>query len=85
MTAMDVKELKRTAKKYIDHADERMIKAVIAMLEADQGDDPLWDELTEVQREGIDLGLKQMEAGKVIPHAIAVKKIQEWLQKCGPK
>lgn len=81
MTAMDVKELKRTAKKYIDHADERMIKAVIAMLEADQGDDPLWDELTEVQREGIDLGLKQMESGKVIPHAIAVKKIHEWLQK----
>ncbi len=81
MTAIQVKELKKTAKKYIDQADERMVKVVIAMLEADQGDDPLWDELTPAQQKGIDIGLKQIEEGRTIPHAIAVKKVQKWLAK----
>ena len=39
MTAVEVKELKKEVKKYIDHADVRMVKAVYAMLEADQHGD----------------------------------------------
>ena len=36
MTAIEVKELKKEVKRHIDLADERMLKAVYAMLEADQ-------------------------------------------------
>jgi len=45
MTATEVKQLKSEVKKYIDHADERMVKAVYAMLEADQQED-WWEEIS---------------------------------------
>lgn len=35
MSAEELKELRKEAKKYIDHADERVVKMVYAMLEAD--------------------------------------------------
>ena len=36
MSATELKELRKEVKKYIDHADERMVNIVYAMLEADQ-------------------------------------------------
>lgn len=35
MSAAELKELRKEVKKYIDHADERAIRMVYAMLEAD--------------------------------------------------
>jgi hypothetical protein len=37
MSAAELKELRKEVKKYIDHADERMVNIVYALLEADHG------------------------------------------------
>ena len=36
MSAAELKELRKEVKKYIDHADERMVRMVYAMVEADK-------------------------------------------------
>ena len=80
MTIIEVKELKKEVKKYIDQADERMIKAIYAMLEADQHED-WWNTISDGEREAIDTGLKQMEEGKTTPHEVVMKKYSKWLTK----
>ena len=80
MTAVEVRELKNEVKKYIDHADVRMIKAVYAMLEADQHRD-WWDEISAGERMAIETGLKQMEQGKTTPHEKVMEKHRKWLSK----
>jgi len=80
MTTVEVKDLKKEVKKYIDLADERMIKAVFAMLEADQHDD-WWDKISDGERAAVETGLKQMEEGKTTPHEIVMKKHSKWLTK----
>jgi predicted transcriptional regulator len=80
MTAIEVKELKKEVKKYIDHADERMLKAVYAMLEADQDED-WWSKISEGEREAIQIGIKQMKEGKTTPHEEVMKKYSKWLTK----
>jgi predicted transcriptional regulator len=79
MSTVEMKALKKEVKKYIDRADERMVKAVFAMLEADQED---WcDEITAEERAAIETGLKQMEEGKTTPHDAVMKKYSKWLTK----
>lgn len=80
MTSVEVKELKKEVKKYIDQADERMVKVVFAMLEADQQED-WWDKISEGERSAIETGLKQMETGKTIPHEEVMKKHKKWLSR----
>ena len=80
MTDVEVKELKKEVKKYIDHADARMVKAVYAMLEADQHGD-WWDEISDGERAAIETGLKQMEQGKTKPHEKVMQEHSKWLSK----
>ncbi|MFM9840315.1 MAG: hypothetical protein ACKVOQ_18760 [Cyclobacteriaceae bacterium] len=51
-----------------------------AMLEVEQQSD-WWDELTEAEKASINKGLKDVEASKVTPHEIVMKKYQKWLLK----
>ncbi len=71
-------ELKEEVKKYIDQADERMLKAVYALLEADQQED-WWDSISDEERHAIETGLKQMEEGKTTPHEEVMEKYSKWL------
>jgi len=78
MTAVEIRDLKKEVKKYIDHADERMVKAIHAMLEADQEED-WWSEISEGEKESIKIGLRQIKEGKTIPHEEVMKKHAKWL------
>lgn len=80
MTVVALKELKKEVKKYIDEADEDTVKAMHTLLLKPKEDD-WWDNLSDEQREGIDLGLKQMEEGKTIPHKEVMKQYSKWLSK----
>ena len=87
MTAVAIKELRKEVKHYIDNADERMLKAIYAMLETDQhedideiGDD-WWDKISDGERAAVEEGLKQIEEGKTIPHEEVMKKYRKWLTK----
>jgi len=80
METQDIKTIRKEVKEYITHADDRMVRAIHAMLEADQSGD-WWDEISEAQKASIERGLKDMEAGRTIPHAEMVKFYSKWLTK----
>jgi predicted transcriptional regulator len=72
--------LRKEVKKYVDKADDRTLKIVHAMLEAEQDYDS-WDELPASLKASINRGLKQADKGEVIPHEEVVKKYKKWFTK----
>ncbi|MGV3768175.1 MAG: hypothetical protein ACO1NW_18735 [Chitinophagaceae bacterium] len=74
-----VKQMRREVKKYIDTADEKVVKMMHAMLEVEQESD-WWDDLSDEARASIDRGLKEAQAGKVTSHAVVMKKYRKWLK-----
>jgi len=75
MTATEL--LRKSVKKQIDNADEKSLKIVHAMLEAQQEYD-WWDDLSDAAKSSIEQGLKDAEEGKLTPHKEAMKKYKKW-------
>ena len=76
MTATEV--LRNSVKKQIDVADERSLKMVRALLEAEEEYD-WWDDLSDEAKSSIEQGLKDVEEGKLTPHKEVMKKYKKWL------
>lgn len=72
--------LRKDVKKYIETADERVVKMVHAMLEADNKSD-LWDELPARTQRDVQEAIKQSAKGKGKPHKEVMKKYEKWLTK----
>jgi predicted transcriptional regulator len=80
MSETEVKALKQQIKKYIDAADERMLRIVFTMLEADTEKD-WWDDLPKEVQDSIDEGLKDIEEGNFITHEEFMKRNERWFKK----
>jgi len=80
MHGSEINDLRKEVKKYIDEADERMVKIVYAMLEADKTSD-WWDDISEGEKDAIAEGLKQIKEGKTTPHEVVMAKYSKWLKK----
>jgi 23S rRNA maturation mini-RNase III len=70
--------LKKQTKKYIDTADDKVVKMVHAMLQANAETD-WWDEIGEDEKASIERGLKDGAEGKTKTHAQVMKKYKKWL------
>ena len=69
--------MKKQAKKYLDIADEKVVKMVYAMLEVDTQKD--WqDDVSDEAKASIERGLKDAEAGRVTSHKEVMKKYKKW-------
>jgi hypothetical protein len=75
-----VTSLRRDVKKYIETADDRVVKMVHAMLEADKESD-FWDELPAIVKADVKVAIKQSEQGKGKPHSEVMKKYKKWITK----
>ena len=75
-----VTSLRRDVKKYIETADDRVVKMVHAMLEADKETD-FWDELPASVKADVKIALKQSDQGKGKPHSEVMKKYKKWITK----
>ena len=73
-------EIRKKVKKYIDEADDHVVKMVYSMLEADREDD-WWDELPPAVQKSILKAEKELREGKGIPHEVVMKKYSKWLTK----
>jgi hypothetical protein len=73
-------EMRKKVKKYIDEADDHVVKMVYSLLEADREDD-WWDDLPKDVQDSIDKAIAQLDAGKGIPHEEVMKKYKKWLTK----
>lgn len=76
----EVTTLRKEVKRYIDTADEKVVKMIHAMLEVEQESD-WWDGLSEKAKSSIDQGLKEARSGQVTPHDTVMKKYRKWLSK----
>lgn len=74
------KDIRKEVKKYIDVADDRMVKIIHALLEADKEQD-WWDEISNEEKSSINRGLRQLKQGKGIPHEEVIKKHAKWFTK----
>ncbi len=77
---MSTSVLRKEVKKYIDKVDNRTLKIVHAMLEAEEDYDS-WEELPASLKRSIQKGLKQADEGKLIPHEVIVKQYKKWFTK----
>ncbi len=76
----EVAILKKQVKKYIDTADEKVVKMVHAMLEVNAEND-WWDDLSEDLKKEINEAIKELEKGKGIPHEKVKKMYPQWFPK----
>ena len=68
--------LKKQAKKYIDTADEKVVKMIHAMLEVNAEKD-WWDNVSESAKKSIKKGLKDTETSRVTFHKEVMKKYKK--------
>ncbi len=82
---MSTIEILRTeAKQYIDEADEKAIKMVIAMLEvnAEKDEDAdWWKNMPDDIKAEVEEAIKEADEGKTIPHEEVRKSYLKWLSK----
>lgn len=73
------KQMRKEVKKFVDHADDKVIKIFYAVMEAEKEED-WWNDLPpEVQKE-IDGALLELDKGKGMSHEKVMKKHAAWFQ-----
>lgn len=72
--------LREEVKEYIQHADEKIVKMVHAMLETDVEND-WWVRMPDAVRAGVEAAIKEADEDKLIPHEEAKKRYRKWLTK----
>ncbi|MGN6341690.1 MAG: hypothetical protein ACTHML_12040 [Ginsengibacter sp.] len=77
----DVEALKNEVKKYIDRADEKVLKMVHAMLEVDAGENDWWDEIPDSIKKEINEAVEDLDNGKGISHEDVKKMHPQWFLK----
>lgn len=75
-----VQQMRKEVKKYIDTADEKVVKMVHAMLEVDAEAD-WWDSMPDSVKANVETALKQAEKGEVLSHEQVKKKFPQWFTK----
>ncbi len=73
-------EMRKKVKKYIDEADDHVVKLIYSMLEANREED-WWDELPAEVQKSVLKAEKELKDGKGIPHEVVMKKYSKWLTK----
>lgn len=72
--------LREEVKEYIQHADEKIVKMVHAMLETDVEND-WWERMPDAVKADVEAAIKEADEGKLIPHEEAKKRYRKWLTK----
>ena len=75
-----VNQMRKEVKKYIDTADEKVVKMVHAMLEVDAEAD-WWDTMPDEIKADIEIAIRQADKGEVHSHDEVRKKYPQWFTK----
>ena len=75
-----VKQMRNEVKKYIDSADEKVVKMVHAMLEVDAEAD-WWDAMPDEVKADVETAIRQADKDQLIPHDEVKKKYPQWFSK----
>jgi uncharacterized protein HemY len=80
MSDTEVKALKKEIKKYVNTADERLLRLMYTMLETDSQKD-WWTTLPKKVKNNIDIATSQVMKGQVISQSEFLKQNKKWLKK----
>lgn len=72
--------MRNEVKKYIDSADEKVVKMVHAMLEVDAEAD-WWDAMPDNVKADVETAIKQADKGELISHEDVKKRYPQWFSK----
>lgn len=72
--------MRKEVKKYIDTADQKVVKMMYAMLEVDAEAD-WWDEMPDHIKADVGEAIRQADWGEGIPHEEVKKKYGKWFAK----
>lgn len=75
-----VNKMRSEVKKYIDTADEKVVKMVYAMLEVDAEAD-WWEAMPDEIRQDVEVSIKQADNGEVLTHEQIKEKYPQWFTK----
>jgi len=77
---MGTVEMRKKVKKFIDEADDHLVKLIYSMLEADREED-WWAGLPKDIQKSVLKAEKELRDGKGVPHEVVMKKYSKWLTK----
>ena len=77
MNSVATKEMRKEVKRYVDKADDKMVKMLYAMIEVEQEDD-WWDQLPKKIQAEIDEAITELDNGKGMSHEVVMKKYGKW-------
>jgi hypothetical protein len=80
MSTVELKELRQEVKKYIDHADEKVVKMMYAMLETD-AEAGWWEHMPDEIKDELEESIAQSERGQTMTHEQVKKKYPQWFTK----
>ena len=72
-----VKKMRNEVKKYVDTADEKVVKMLHAMLEVDAEAD-WWDAMPDEVRKEVEASIRQADKGQVLTQEEVKKKYPQW-------
>jgi CTP:phosphocholine cytidylyltransferase-like protein len=75
-----VERMRDEVKKYIDTADEKVVKMVYAMLEVDN-QSSWWDAMPDEVKKEVDLSMKQADSNDVMTHDAVKATYPQWFTK----
>ncbi len=78
MDSLDL--MREEVKKYIETADEKVVKMMHAMLEVN-ADEDWWDTMPDNVKADVEAALSEADKGELIPHEEIKKRYQKWLAK----
>jgi predicted transcriptional regulator len=78
MSTAELKELKKETKRYVDRANERVLRKVFAILEKDAD---WWDKMPDNVKKDVEESLAQADRGEIMSHAEVKKKYPQWFSK----
>lgn len=70
--------MRNEVKKYIDTADEKVVKMMHAMLEID-ADNNWWETMPDKVKTDVEAAIHESETGKLTPHEEIQKRYKKWL------
>jgi predicted transcriptional regulator len=80
MSAAELKELRQEVKKYVDHADENVVRMMYAMLETN-AEASLWEDMPDEIKAELEESLAQSGKGQTMTHEQVKKKYPQWFTK----
>ena len=80
MSAAELKELRQEVKKYIDHADENVVRMMYAMLETN-AETNWWDDMPDNIKAELEESLAQSDKAQTMTHEQVKKKYPQWFTK----